>query len=614
MSLCDPSPFFHIPTELLVYLARFLSFRDKTALALTCVGFWRTLTDPEAAFLMLGGLRTRLVDAMVQFEDWETLAKIMRPDYKHVQAAVTRSFWKGSVALGSRFPDMVTDTELALALLGGHGHVLEKFPAGRSVALEIIKLIRMGSIGLRDAALGVILDNIEHIFYNNMLLVLDLAASTRNQDRMVDVLERAKSFNDHNVLKTWCYHRGWMTLGNRLFPDAHVDLHISVARVSMTRFFFCDEARLMLNAMGTRGICKTLQDRTIFDTPKRFLDYYAPLMVKNNIKNPRNGLLVIRDVRNIRTPDLSPLLRQQLIDTAQGSDCFLLSQFCKCLVPFFPPTVDPIHVSTNSYFDRNEILVLPAFDHYYFERNVCVLQNKNLYYYSGMVMEGSRIIHDREVFDVMLDALSEELMKFVTCDADYAVLMAAFAQGRVQECIDTGLTTLARQVAEWSDEVDEPGAVVIWECIQKHGFWNARPEHIARVLPLHHFQDALDQWVADPNSDETFEFLCKLDGSEDRIKDLDFYGLRDMFLEPGAMAMKALNSSIFYNAEVRRKFLTIVWVDRLRDKILELDAPYPHLPKGSKIDNLKDHIITILYARDHAHLLDPLTPGPGSSS
>lgn len=540
MALCDPGPFYYLPTDVLAYLAQFLNFRDRTALALTCEGYFNTLTDPDVAFLYLGGLRTRMVEALLQFEEWETLAKVMHNDHADIEDVLDRSFWKGSMALGERFPDLVYEKHIALAVLNGHGHVLERYPATTIVVYQMACEMRHGSIGLCDLALGVIFNSTITFDREMTELLLDVAASTRTQDEMAGIIPRLCTSMSQARLKGWCYVRGWTALGDRLFPDERAKFESSIKDLSLTRFFHGDDAASVLDVMDSKQVSGDLAGRTILNTPMHIIDQFYHLVDKRQLLPKEGGFVIVQ--RFCEKPYIteSRVIWQQILDRAQGLR-FPSSEICYYISPFYPPTTDPFEVCHTDHHGYAGVELIPAFDIDYYNRNVRVLRERNFTVYSYMVENHRTAANDHHMFDVMLQAASTVDPENRTDLHCKPLTRAAFAQGRLEEFAAAGYIDA---IAGWH-EMSEPQAIAVWELIQKHQAWHTLPSATLTHLPARCYQEALDLWVADPDQRMPFTFLASLPKSHRTIWALNYYGFREMFLTLEDSAIDALGQLIF---------------------------------------------------------------------
>lgn len=614
--------FFHIPTDVLAYLAQFLNFRDRTALALTCMGFMQTLSDPSVPGLMLGGLRRRLVETAAQFEEWETLARIMPRDHRYVQEMVTRSIWKGSLALGSVFPDKVGTTERALALLRGHDHVLEAFPVDNNVLDEAVEMLQNYSIELCDLALGVFAENAKSFVCGAIGTIMAVANSTRTQDEMETVINLFLPYVTRRWMKEWCHEQGLVALGERLFPDVFFESRPDVTDIALRQFYSSEGVEAILDTMDPKVVCRDLAKRTLANTPKRIMDrYLAPVYM--SASDLQNGMMIVKLCCKMLFPDVNAVIWQEIIDEAQGLETETLRHILYRLELFYPPTLDPYHDFVKQRYYGNQF-VLPAFDVERYTRNVLLLEQKSIVDYHMMLMQDHPIKHDREVFDVMLNEPVGDIHPIVDSDSiALSLRRAAFAQGRVQEYIAAGF---GKWIAVWDGDVNEWTAVWMWGYIQEHECWDFSPVGMLATLPIEHYQEALNLWVADPDQRKPFEFLCTfgnggalargfVDPVAHAVEALDYSGLGRMFLEPGVDVVEALGSTIFNNHQVRAKFLAVIDEYDLYDTISDAHRPNGRMdssdPTQMGVRNTgRLHVLQYIRLANVARASNQSSPGP----
>lgn len=552
MSECGLVTFCDIPTDVLAYLALFLSFRDRTALALTCVGFWTALSDRRVPGLMLGGLRTRLVDTLVQFEEWETLAKIMPGDYEHIEAAVTRSIWKGSTVLGSVYPDMVGDKERALALLRGYGHVLELFPMRIGAVVRACKMLNQYSIEVCDLALGIFVEYADRLPDHYIWVIMNVAASTRTQGEMEDVIGLILPHVSGADVKHWCYERGWVALGNRLFPDIFVCGVLNPVEIALCQFYASESVEHILETMYEEPLNDDLERRTLANTPKHIMDRFLRPGHPRRGPFTHNGLMRIKQLCYRTYRDDSGILTQQIVDEAQGLDLDDLKNVKYELPPFFPPGVDLDDVCKMDKYKFKE-KILPALDMYRYQRDVRVLQQQDLPHYCNMVCLESPIIQDRKVYTIMLEKLRELNGSGVYQEHFDALTKVAFAQGRVDEF---RAAKGPFYLGEWEYETEEPWAAWMW-CRTRRQISQGNPDAnkaMLQALPLKYYQKALNMWLPPVEWPDPFEWLCVVDPKDTKIADLDFSGLERMLYEMD-LDMAMLGSDALGNGCVREKIL-----------------------------------------------------------
>lgn len=371
MSARPKATFFDIHTDVLAYLAQFLEFRDRTALALTCQGFFDTLTDPEVATLMLGGLRERMVEALVQFEEWETLAKVMHKNHPHRRAIVTRGIWKGSLPMALSCRPRPNDEILAMALVAGHHHIMSQYDINVEMVKHACNFIGELTMPVQDHLLDLVLSFRSDIPWLTLEVVLDVAASTREPGEMVDTLRACAETFGVSKMKQWCYDRAWIELGDQLFPFAESVTVPAPDKLALGRMVLSG----ILDHVGTmwsdEDIEEILEQHSIRVLPYNFVIQNAA-RVKKKIRLSKLVMLFTSHRVSLEGKNKS-IFYQQYLDTCVRPD---KANRQEKLHSIFTMPRDPTDVQERIRDDQK--LLVPAYDWKLHATHVMVLQWKCL--------------------------------------------------------------------------------------------------------------------------------------------------------------------------------------------------------------------------------------------
>lgn len=576
---CDPATFYNIPTDLLCYLALFLGFPDRVALALTCQGFFNTLTDPRVGSLMLGGLRTRTnaVLALIQYEEWDTLAKVMPRDFEHHKKIITRAIWKGCLPMAIRFRDLIGFRHLGLAIVAGHEHILAHFDLGVASIKRACGFVREYTLTIPDIFLKLIEIHCGELRWSSVGRVLDVALSTREPGALVGLIKTCAGVFGEKKLKRWCYKRALFELGDELFPDTLPGDGWQDDPFITTLGSLALSGRLEAygKSLTDKGIGKLLEKYGIRYLPYKFIEDNA-----NHVKTSASGVLcVLKGVPHPGRVSRQSVKFQQLVDFYRengGGGEFL----------------GPLHAKPRALSDviirssRRE-MVVPGYDWKRHTTHIEILDKHNFSAYTRATSDDKSVLKNTKMLTVMMQVAVDKPNYFRR--SPRGVVQAAIAQGRYRELIDQGL---GWTLLQWDGNVSKKCAEWIYLQRLETGRFEFANIHVIQKLPIKYLQDALDRWVKNSHNTPEFPWLCGSWGQRNRrLKQLDFSGLEKRLLrKPNRDYINFLFTKPFDNGVIRKVFFDTVVKHRLKTRIIKA-------ARGLTFDYIyrrEEHVVKVL--------------------